>query len=483
MIDKLICPHRVPSEDEWLIYYYKQARPTATVEEIFQTLGYSRRKIRNTLMSLKSHPSRPLRFGYDVIEKIEEYMEQEDDPGESIIHFVNALNFCPAWPDWEDEKMAELLMQIDDELLSFEMQVYKHTLRVIYDQDESMMNILQNLDELRELFRERGLYLLYWTVSVPVAYLSAILGMRFSREEYRILRKIVPHIPYFYRWFFDRVKPFVDMVRGELVQVSFDKFIREIDDGVLKEFLENMTEGHYEKALELVPLMKDIPYGMGEILDIVITNIRILTSPVPPPYPEANPEGVSTLVWFNRLLSRLLLARLKEVDPMEVLEGIPEEVMSTIRRLYLEPDIHFLKDTEIYSSQIIRMLVEGKVDEAWKIARRNGLVYDFHMNYILLGLPVVDLLRKYRLRIGWYPISIEFRDNVAFIHYGNHAFHLPPTVSHLLRDVVRGKGYFSDRAYRKFRKYLWFLKIRRSRKNGMNLVMLDEDIPIVEERI
>ncbi len=483
MIDKLICPHRIPSEDEWLIYYFKQARPTATVVEISRTLGYTSRKVSNILMALKSHPSRPLRFGYDVIERIEEYMNMEDDTGEVLSHFLNALNYCPAWPDWEDERMAGFLMQIEDELLSFEMQVYKHTLRLIYDPNESPMNILQDLDELRELFRERGLYLLYWTVSVPIAYLSAILSARFPREEYRHLLKMLPHLPYFYRWFFEQVKPFMDIVTGELAQVSFDRLMEDIEDDALKEFMERMMRGHYEEALELEPLMVDMPSGLKEIVDAYITNLKILTSPTPPPYLDVNPEGISPLAWFNRVISRLLLARLREEDPMLALEGVPEEVAGTIRKIYLEADMDFIRDTEWYNIRMIRMLAEGRVDEAWRVARTNGLVYDFHINYILLGLPVVDLLRKYRLRIGWYPLSILFRDGTAIIHYGSHAFRLPSSVSHLLQEVVRGKGYFSDRAYRKFRKYLWFLKIRKKRKNGMNLIMLDEDIPIIEESI
>ncbi len=481
MIDKLICPHRIPSEDDWLIYYFKQARPSATVEEMTRVLGHSRRKIRNALMSFKSHPARPLTFGYDVIERINEFMDREEDIGEIAAHFFNALNFCPAWPDWEDEEMVRFLMELDDEFLSFEMQVYKHTLRLIYNTDEPFGSIFQRLSDLRDLFRERGLYLLYWTVSVPVAYLSATLNTRFTRDEYRQLKRMLPHIPYFYRWVFEQVEPFIDMVMGKIMQVSFDKVIEEVEDDVVVEFMQNMMKGNYGKALELEPMLDTLPYRMREILEVYITNLKILTSSTPPPYPHLNPEGVSPFLWFNRVLSRLLLARLREEDPMEILKGLPDEVASSIRRIYIEPDLDFIKHTEWYNMQMIRMLIEGRVDEAWRIARRNSLVYDFHVNYILLGLPIVDLLRKYKLRIGWYPLSIEFRGDTAFIHYGNHTFRLPSTVSHLLRDVVRGNGYFSDRAYRKFRKYLWFLKIKKKRKNGMNLILLDEEIPVIEE--
>jgi len=483
LIDKLICPHRIPSEDNWLIYYYKQARPTATVEEISRTLGYSRRKIRNALMSFKSHPSPPLTFGFDVVKKILEHIMMEDEIGEPLMHFINAFNFCPAWPDWQDEEMARFIMELSDELLSPEMQVFRHTLKLIYDGEESLGRIFQNLLELRDRFKERGLYLLYWTTSVPVAYLSATLNAHFSSEEYRKLKKMLPHIPYFYRWLFELTEPYMDIVMGKIFHVSFEKVLEETGNDISRQFVLLMMKGRYQEALEMEPLLQNLEGRSKELIEIYTTNLRIFTSPVPPRYPDLNPEGVSPLLWFNRAISRLLLGRLKGEEPEHILSSIPQEIADPLRRVYIEPDIGFIKKSGWYNFQLILMLLDGKIDEAWKIARKNGLVYDFHLNYILLGFSPLELLRKYRLRIGWYPLSIEFAGDMATIHYGKYSFELSSAVSHLLREVVRGKGYLSDRAYRRFRRHLWFLKIKKKRKNGMNLVLLDEDIPVVEKRI
>ena len=484
-IENLLCSVRKPSAEQWQVYYLKQARPEMTIEQISRMLNMSRRKVSDTLRMFKIHQGEPIRYGWDNLERIFEFMEGESELelDKNFLLLTEAINYCPHWPDWKDGRIREFFMEIDDSFLSPEMQILKYTMAFMDDALDHEF-LLERFLEFRFLFNERGLKLLYWMATVPYAALAMLWNARFSEEDYIGLRENSQYLPYFYRQIYREIQPMVKFMSRDIFQIPFTSILDE-NGGKVDAFFRYILTGKYDKALQLDFSDEVMPDSLRRVISIMSLNLRIILSKEPPedlpPFPTEDFEYAGLFSHLNYYLIRLLIARLRGENPEAVIEDAPEEIYYTIKRIYIDHDRNFFKGVGWYGEKLITMMVNGEVNRAWEIARNQKLMYDFHINYILLGFPLLDLLAKYKLRIGWYPIKVSFTGKHAYIHYAGGKFRIPPTPSFLLKEVIQGKGYMGRKDYKNFNKHLWFLRIKKQKFGERILITLDEDVEVIEE--